>query len=215
MKLREEMAKKNGLHHKVFSVDNYSVNEYTGEWLDDKKHGYGTQIWSKTGSMYVGFWKYGKPDGEGTQKVLDPKLKDYIVRYAGHWKNGKKHGMGLYFGDDSTIYDGQWAKDHRNGWGRMYYPNGDVYAGEWLNDLQHGQGIMYYANKNIYVGNWSAGSKDGNGSCYSHSKRRYFEGVWVDGSPTSLQQLSDSEFEARNQNIQSCIEILQMWNPMV
>lgn len=215
VKQKEEMSKKNGLHHKIFSVDKYTVNEYIGEWLDDKKHGYGTQVWSKTGSMYVGYWKHGKPDGDGTQKVLDPKLKDYVVKYAGDWKNGKKHGMGLYFDDSGTVYEGQWVEGHQHGWGRMYFPNGDVYAGEWLKDRHQGQGIMYYANKNIYVGEWRDGMKNGQGSCYSHSKNLYFEGIWVDGSPTSLEQLSPSEFETRNQDIRSCIEVLKMWNPMV
>lgn len=213
-KLKEEMTKKNGLHHTVFSVDKYSINEYTGEWVNDKKHGYGTQVWSKTGSMYMGYWKNGKPDGKGIQKVLDPKLKSYVVKYAGEWKNGKKHGMGLYF-DNSTVYEGHWVEGHQNGWGRMYYQNGNVYAGEWLNDQRHGHGLMSYNNQNIHIGEWRDGMKNGKGSSYCHRKKLYFEGIWLNGSPTSQQQLTASEFETRNQGLRASIELLKAWNPAV
>lgn len=210
-----EMTKKNGLRHKIFSADKYSTSEYTGEWKDDKKHGYGTQTWSKSGSSYTGYWKHGKPEGEGTLEVLDPKSKKYVVKYAGEWQNGKKHGMGIYFDSSSAVYEGNFVEGHQNGWGRMYYPNGDVYAGDWLNGQHHGQGVMLYSNKDVYVGEWREGSKNGKGSSHSHSKGLYFEGMWINGSPTSQEQLSEAEFETRNEGIRSCIEVLQMWHPAV
>lgn len=165
--------------------------------------------------MYVGYWKNGKPDGNGTKKVLDPKSKQYVVKYAGEWKDGKMHGMGLYFYDNSTVYEGDWVEGHQSGWGRMYYPNGDVYAGDWLNDRHHGQGIKCYSNKNIYVGEWTDGLRNGRGSNYSHRKGHYFEGIWLYGSPINLHKLSPSEFVMKNQGIHSCIEALQAWNPVV
>lgn len=38
---------------------------YEGEYVDDKKEGYGVFIWPD-GKKYEGYWKDGKQEGEGT-----------------------------------------------------------------------------------------------------------------------------------------------------
>jgi len=40
--------------------------KYAGDWKDDKRHGYGTYIWSN-GSLYSGEWVDDKREGHGTR----------------------------------------------------------------------------------------------------------------------------------------------------
>ncbi|XP_047425224.1 MORN repeat-containing protein 3 isoform X2 [Mugil cephalus] len=171
-------SQKCGTRHTVYSV---SGNEYTGEWLNNKKHGKGTQVWKKPAAIYDGEWKFGKRDGRGTYSVLLPGSNKYTTQYCGGWKNGKKHGNGMYVYSNLAFYEGEWSEDDRSGWGRMYYENGDMYEGEWMKDKNHGQGFIRCANGNWYEGSWRDGKKNGNGKfCYS-DKGQIYEGFWVDG----------------------------------
>ncbi|XP_040054128.1 MORN repeat-containing protein 3 isoform X2 [Gasterosteus aculeatus] len=145
-------SQKCGLRCTVFSVDG---NEYTGEWLNNKKHGKGTQVWKKSGAIYTGEWKFGKRDGYGTLSVLLPETKEYEKKYCGGWENGKKHGFGLQFYKNAAVYEGGWIEGQRGVWGRMCYESGDVYEGEWLMDKTHGQGTIRFGQ--ILEGFWVDG----------------------------------------------------------
>ncbi|XP_038149540.1 MORN repeat-containing protein 3 [Cyprinodon tularosa] len=177
--LKDLKTQKTGLRHTVYSV---CGNNYTGEWLENKKHGKGIQVWKKTGALYDGEWKYGKRDGYGTYSVQVPGSKEYTMKYSGEWKNGKKHGFGKYFYNSSTIYEGEWNEDQRSGLGSMYYENGDMYKGEWVNDKEHGQGIIRFSNGNWYEGSWRDGKKNGDGKFYYSDKSQLYVGYWVDGA---------------------------------
>uniref|UniRef100_H2TLF8 MORN repeat-containing protein 3 n=1 Tax=Takifugu rubripes TaxID=31033 RepID=H2TLF8_TAKRU len=158
-----------------------SGDKYTGEWLDNKKHGRGTQVWNKSGAVYSGEWKRGRPDGHGTYSVLLQEAKVYAKKYCGEWKNGRKHGYGTNVYSNSALYEGVWSEDQRAGWGKMNYENGDVYEGEWMKDKHHGHGIIRYANGNWYEGGWREGKKHGKGKVYYPDKGQLYEGLWVDG----------------------------------
>ncbi|XP_038827183.1 MORN repeat-containing protein 3 isoform X1 [Salvelinus namaycush] len=177
-KLWDRKAQKCGLRHTVYSVNG---DEYTGDWLDSKKHGKGTQICKKAGAIYDGDWKYGKRDGYGTYSKLLSVTNEYSREYSGGWKNDKKHGFGTYFYSDTACYEGEWSEDQRSGWGRMYYDNGDIYEGEWLKNKHHGQGMLRLANENRYEGNWKYGKKNGHGKFFYLDKGQLYEGFWVDG----------------------------------
>ncbi|XP_010875861.2 MORN repeat-containing protein 3 isoform X1 [Esox lucius] len=177
-KLWDRKAQKCGLRHTIFSVNG---DNYTGDWLDNKKHGKGTQTWKTHGAIYDGDWKYGKRDGYGIYSKLLSAPYEYSREYSGEWRNDKKHGLGTYFYTDSASYEGEWREDQRSGWGRMYYDNGDIYEGEWLKDKQHGQGMLRLSNGNRYEGNWKYGKKNGNGKFFYLDKGQLYEGFWVDG----------------------------------
>jgi hypothetical protein len=103
---------------------------YKGEWLRNKKHGYGMQLWAN-GNKYEGEWANGnreghgvfwlketvaakaKEDGEsklspvaaaaasaGGKKPPPPKKLRRV--YAGNWKNDMKDGIGVYFYQDGS-----------------------------------------------------------------------------------------------------------------
>ncbi|XP_026881124.2 MORN repeat-containing protein 3 [Electrophorus electricus] len=176
----DRKAEKSGLRHTVYSVNG---DEYTGEWLHNKKHGKGSQVWKKAGAVYDGDWKFGKRDGYGTLRKLQPSSAQYVRVYSGAWKNDKKEGYGTHFYSATACYEGEWLENERNGWGRMRYENGDIYEGQWLRDRRHGQGLLLLANHNRYEGSWEDGRENGYGRFYFLDKGRVYEGFWVDGVP--------------------------------
>lgn len=191
-KVWDKKAQKCGLHHTVYAVNG---DQYRGEWLDNKKHGKGMQVWKQAGITYDGDWRCGKRNGYGLLAMFDPEKKEYVRVYAGGWKNDKKEGAGKYFYSSSAFYEGQWSKDQKAGWGRMEYENGDVYEGEWLEDKHHGQGVLFLTNGNRYVGTWRDGKKNGHGKFFYLDRGQLYEGFWVDGV-AKCGTLSDFEREA-------------------
>ncbi|XP_072514657.1 MORN repeat-containing protein 3 [Salminus brasiliensis] len=176
-RLWDKKAEKSGVLRTVFSV---TGDQYSGEWLDNRKHGKGTQVWRRAGVVYDGEWRFGKREGFGTLSKQLPLTNDYVMVYSGEWKNDKKEGFGMQLYSPSSWYEGQWGGHERSGSGRMYYPNGDVYEGEWLKDNKHGQGILTFANGNRYEGSWKDGKKNGHGCFFYLDKGQLYEGFWVD-----------------------------------
>jgi len=68
---------------------------YVGEWKDGKKNGQGTWTWSD-GMGYVGEWKDGNEHGQGTFSWSDGS------KYVGEFKDGKKWN-GTYYDKDGNI----------------------------------------------------------------------------------------------------------------
>jgi hypothetical protein len=151
-------------------------SNYKGEWLDDQKHGFGTQI-NSDGSKYEGEWKYGKYDGKGTLWIKKKKI--YIREYVGEWSDGFMQGEGAYYYDNGEIYQGEWKNSKRHGSGRLDFVSGDYYIGEWQNDKQHGFGSLYLKNGNIYVGLWMNGLKEGPGKFFYAATKKLYEGEWA------------------------------------
>uniref|UniRef100_A0A0E9TYT2 MORN repeat-containing protein 3 n=1 Tax=Anguilla anguilla TaxID=7936 RepID=A0A0E9TYT2_ANGAN len=47
-KILDRMAQKNGMRHTIYLTNG---DKYTGGWLNDKKHGKGTEVYKKTGAI--------------------------------------------------------------------------------------------------------------------------------------------------------------------
>ena len=56
-------------------------DKYVGEWKDGQKNGQGTMTWK--GLKYVGEYKDGKQHGQGTKTYSDGE------KYVGEWKDGR------------------------------------------------------------------------------------------------------------------------------
>ena len=54
---------------------------YKGQWKDEKRCGYGVQVW---------------PDG---------------AKYEGYWKDDKAHGKGKFYHAEGDVYEGDWVED--------------------------------------------------------------------------------------------------------
>ncbi|XP_006015327.1 MORN repeat-containing protein 3 [Alligator sinensis] len=205
----DRKAQKNGLRHAIYAVNG---DHYTGEWLDNLKHGKGTQIWKRTGAIYNGDWKFGKRDGYGTYSIPDPVTKGYKKVYSGWWKNDKKCGYGTRFYSDTEYYEGEWSSGQRSGWGRMYYKDGSIYEGQWLKDQHSGQGMLRLSHENRYEGTWKDGKKHGPGKFFYLDKGQLFEGFWVADVPKSGTMI-DCGREAAPAPTQYPIPKIELANP--
>lgn len=146
-----------------------SGSKYKGEWINDKKEGFGVQL-NPDDTKYEGEWAEGKYHGRGTLWVK--KGKTYARTYAGDWDQGVRSGQGVFYYPDKAVYRGDWANNRKNGQGRYEHSNGDVYVGEWTDDHEHGFGTLSYANGNVYEGLWSNGKKEGPGIFFYASTKK-------------------------------------------
>ena len=46
-------------------------------------------------------------------------LKLTFSCFSGHWESGFRHGFGIQFYKDGTIFEGNWLYGKRHGWGRL------------------------------------------------------------------------------------------------
>jgi hypothetical protein len=84
---------------------NPNGSKYVGEFKDGKYNGQGT-FTINTGGKYVGEFRNGLIDGQGTFTDSNG------TKYTGEWKDFKRHGNGiLTYPDGSPAKEGIWADD--------------------------------------------------------------------------------------------------------
>ena len=69
-------------------------------------------------------------------------------KYVGSWKNGEKNGQGTYTWSDGSKYVGEFKDDKRNGQGTYTSHNGKYIVGEYKDDLPW-NGTQYEKDGNI------------------------------------------------------------------
>ena len=154
---------------------------YAGDWLHNKRHGFGTQTY-KSGKKYQGDFKDGRRDGTGTLWV--PEKGKLRKEYSGQWKANKRHGVGVHFDAEGNKYEGNWANGKRNGRGKLFCANGDVYEGEFVADQRSGLGILTLSNGDRFEGHWLADQKEGPGRFFFASTCKLLQAEWAAGQPT-------------------------------
>jgi hypothetical protein len=164
---------------------------YKGQWHNNKKSGYGTQIWAN-GNKYEGGWQSGKQDGNGTFWIKEKKKLRKV--YTGVWKNGYIEGQGVYYYKNKDRYEGNWKRGMRQFQGTHFFASGDVYVGEWNEDKQSGFGTLTRANEDVYEGEWLNGKREGPGIYYYKSKEKIYDGEWVNDIPKCGVYCAASEF---------------------
>ncbi len=97
-------------------------SRYTGAYLNDVKHGFGT-FWFGKDDYYEGEFKNNQKDGQGI-----PILKIGIemvqgVFYDGFYKSGYYHGIGTMTYPDGAIYSGEWKAGNYDGFGTLTAPD--------------------------------------------------------------------------------------------
>lgn len=80
------------------------------------------------GAVYIGGWLNQTRHGKGTQEWPDGS------RYVGEWRNDKANGFGILYHSDGDKYEGNWVDDKANGQGVYTHSNGARYIGGWLDD---------------------------------------------------------------------------------
>ena len=191
-KINEKNSNKNGVHKTIYWVKSnkklfskkktYKVNnKYKGDWKNDKKNGFGVQIYPN-GNKYEGEWYNNKRHGKGTYWILNQRNK-LIRQYTGKWENDKKNGTGTIFFLNGDRYDGFWVDNKMSGYGRLVYNNKDIYIGMWYNGKKNGYGFLTTNNGDHFEGNWVEDKREGFGSYYYKKNGKVIVGEWVDDSP--------------------------------
>lgn len=114
---------------------------YSPSWSDC----IGTAMAEPSGDIYVGQWKDGKMNGNGT--LTSSKGSKYV----GSFKDNERNGYGTVTYGNRTKYIGQWKDDKMNGRGTYYYSADTAWkdrkwVGEWKDNKMHGQGTLIYPN---------------------------------------------------------------------
>ena len=182
---------KNDLMHGDGTLTGPDGDTFKGQFINDKKHGYGTYT-PKTGKAFEGEWfnneKLVKADKKiGNANTNIPQLadstdmiKDFNQKamefiqgicnedtYVGEkrpWPSHAKHGKGVLFCKDGSIYFGEWSNDKKHGKCRWKTPNGSTYDGDWEDDAINGKGNFTFRNGDTFSGQMLNGKRQGPGT---------------------------------------------------
>ena len=119
-------------------IENHSGSTYHGQFLHDKKHKHGLQVWGDQ-SSYDGQWDHGSKHGQGIYQSETSK-------YDGRWEAGLRHGFGKQVYANGDEYEGVWWKGQCSGPGVYYHTDGSEYHGGWAAGRRHGAG-MYFGSR--------------------------------------------------------------------
>lgn len=101
-----------------------SSSIYIGQWLQNKRHGYGVLDNEKEGEKYMGMWQDDCRHGNGIMVTLDD------IYYEGNFINNSLSGYGTMMFQDNTIFKGELgAGGSLNGKGVLSLSNGDTIQG--------------------------------------------------------------------------------------
>jgi hypothetical protein len=144
----DRLAEKSGSH---LGFHDNKGNVYTGEWLADKKDGYGTQVW-QNGNIYRGEWVANCRRGFGTllvpvEVVKEENLKELSAREKANIFKSKAKSKPVRK-DLQILYEGEWFGDKMHGEGTLYMKDG-VYSGMFFQNKRQGRGIMEYKNGDV------------------------------------------------------------------
>lgn len=104
------------------------VRSYTGQYLNDQKHGKGTMFF-ENGCRFDGHWEANAIAGFGRMIYANGDV------YVGNWKHNMRHGYGVFTKLNGDHYEGSWLMDKREGFGTfLFAANGKVIVGEWTDD---------------------------------------------------------------------------------
>lgn len=107
-----------------------SPTMFIGQWVMDKKTGYGVFDDITRGEKYMGMWQDDLCQGNGVV------VTQFGLYYEGAFNNNKMMGTGVLLSEDDTIYEGEFSDNWTlNGKGILTLPNGDTiegtFNGEW------------------------------------------------------------------------------------
>lgn len=142
---------KNGKHGRGALITS-DGGRYFGPWVNDQRHGWGTQI-SPEGK-YVGDFRENQKNGMGTFTWPNGD------KFWGAWKDGVRVGLGILTLANGDKYMGRWSADGQQGYG-TYVPShhridDNDGSSDGKNRPKRGQGICVYENGDEFVGEWYA-----------------------------------------------------------
>ena len=168
---------------------------FIGHKFNDKKEGYGLEIYSDINARYFGEFKNGKKSGFCRFSIYNQENSYYYfgevfnnnikgfgyfenckngTKYEGDWKNSMRNGYGIEYYEDGSFYKGEFFNGRKNGFGLYKWVDKSSYKGEWFNNFLHGQGIYIYSDGSKYIGGWNYNKMNGLGEMLYTSKKKIF-----------------------------------------
>lgn len=154
---------KDGHLHGICKVKYSNGDVYDGNFREGQRHGHGVYYYggqsSRSTSVYIGEWVEDKKQGYG---VMDDIMKG--EKYMGLWYDDMKHGKGIVVTLDGMYFEGNFDKDNLMGFGLMITYDNSCYEGEFhgITQLQgKGKLIMPTGDyiEGIFSGSWNEGLK--------------------------------------------------------
>lgn len=97
-------------------------------------------VLTKRNELYEGNWVNDKREGFGSYVHKIHNI-EYIPKYKGNWIANRQHGIGNGYMNDG-YYVGEWKCNQRHGYGKMWYTDGSFYAGDWKSNQRAGDGLF-------------------------------------------------------------------------
>jgi len=114
---------------------------YEGEYLNERKNGYGKEYYDNGGIKFEGIYINGtKWNGTGYTDKNESAFE--LIDGNGLVKE--------YYDNGKLQFEGEYLKGEKHGQGKEYYKNGKLkFEGEYLNGEKNGKGKGYYENGRI------------------------------------------------------------------
>ncbi|XP_031414211.1 alsin isoform X2 [Clupea harengus] len=127
-------------------LNSSSPSVFIGQWLNDRKCGYGVFDDITRGEKYMGMWQEDQRQGNG---VI---VTQFGLYYEGAFSNNKMMGTGVLLSEDDTTFEGEFSEDWTlSGKGTLTMPNGDYIEGSFSGVWGTGLKISgSYYKPNIY-----------------------------------------------------------------
>lgn len=164
-------------------VEFVTKNQYEGDWERDERHGKGVLTSKISGYIYDGEWKHDMRSGHGHSALKN------VETYTGEWLDNFFHGMGVYTNADGDVFNGEWHRGVKHGAGKVTvarrrredeFEGVKQYTGEFVNGKFHGMGACEYMDGTEYSGGFQDGKRHGNGVLVRPNGDRY-DGQWWKG----------------------------------
>lgn len=125
--------------------------EYTGDFKDNMKNGYGEEKY-QDGSVYIGQFKKNMKNGNGNLILGGGGGAHY--GYEGMFKNDKISGKGKFKWNDNKEYIGEWEDNEISGYGTIHEGK-MLHIGFFKHNLKDGYGSTFYEEQNFaLLGKW-------------------------------------------------------------
>ena len=135
---------------------------YSGEWVNDKRHGKG-KLYDQHGALvYDGEFVNNIVNGEGHHHYTSVMMRG--SDFKGTFINGKKEGDGiLTYKDGTVLYKGTYVHDTWHGEGEWQDLYGTWYKGTFVLGKRTGSGEVQLSNGHFYKGDFLDGKYHGKG----------------------------------------------------
>ena len=202
---RQKIQYKTNIKEKknILSIEDIDVDllpeeyyNYLGYIFNDKKDGFGIQIFPKSNSKYIGYFENDK---RINYCKFEDKLRLYTfkgdtndnfagkygiynnygkgINYEGEWDNNTKNGIGVEKFKDGAIYKGEFKNGFKHGIGTYYWVDGSQYEGEFKSNLLEGYGIYKFKDGSFCSGFWISNQISGFGK-FTYPGVKYYLGYF-------------------------------------